>query len=505
MAMYAEPRSAEQLAPLPAGHGDGGAESLDPADWEAFRAAAHTTLDRMIDLQRDIRDQPVWRRVPDAVEARFREGPPRAGAPLEQVLRDVAELVEPYPTGNLHPRWWGWVGGTGSPTGMLADLIASGLNAVAGNFNDAAARVEHQVTRWMASVLGMPAGTDGVITSGGSVANLVGLAVARDAAAGFDVPVRGLKHGHGPGRLVVYASAEVHSSVTKAVQLLGIGRGGLRRLPVDGRYRIDLEALREAIKRDRSAGHVPIAVVGNAGTVNTGAIDDLDALADIARAERLWLHVDGAFGALAALSASLRPLLRGMERADSLAFDFHKWMYVPYEAGAVLVRDGAALRRPFRVAADYLAPPPRGVGAQPDAANDRGPQLSRGFKALKVWMLIKEQGFEKYGRLIEQNVRDIRHLARLIDAHPDLERLAPAPLNVLCYRYAPRESSREAPLNDWNREILMRLQERGIATPSGTILEGRFALRVANVNHRTRREDFELLVRETLRIGRELG
>jgi glutamate/tyrosine decarboxylase-like PLP-dependent enzyme len=274
---------------------------------------------------------------------------------------------------------------------------------------------------------------------------------------------------------------------------------------VDGRYRVRLDSLREAVRGDRAAGHTPVAVVGNAGTVNTGAIDDLDGLADIAAEERLWFHVDGAFGALAALSESLRPLLRGMERADSVAFDFHKWMYVPYEAGAVLVRDRAALRRSFQVAADYLAPPPRGVGAQPDSADERGPQLSRGFKALKVWMLLKEQGLEKYGRLIEQNVRDARYLARLIDGHPDLERLAPAPLNVVCYRFAPRDRLEGAPLNDWNREILMRIQECGIAAPSSTILEGRFALRVANVNHRTRPEDFELLVRETLRVGRELA
>jgi glutamate/tyrosine decarboxylase-like PLP-dependent enzyme len=501
---HADAAHAEVVAPLPARPEGSPQETLDPADWDAFRTAAHATLDRMLDLQRGIRDLPVWRPVPAEVEARFREDPPRAGAPLEEVLRDVAELVEPYPTGNLHPRFWGWVGGTGSPTGMLADMIAAGLNSVAGIFNDAASRVERQVLDWMAVGLGLPQETGGIITSGGSVANLVGLAAARDAAAGFDVPERGLSE-RGPGRLVVYASSEVHSSVTKAVQLLGIGRSGLRKIPVDGRYRVRLDSLREAVRGDRAAGHTPVAVVGNAGTVNTGAIDDLDGLADIAAEERLWFHVDGAFGALAALSESLRPLLRGMERADSVAFDFHKWMYVPYEAGAVLVRDRSALRRSFQVAADYLAPPPRGVGAQPDSADERGPQLSRGFKALKVWMLLKEQGLEKYGRLIEQNVRDARYLARLIDGHPDLERLAPAPLNVVCYRFAPRDRLEGAPLNDWNREILMRIQECGIAAPSSTILEGRFALRVANVNHRTRPEDFELLVRETLRVGRELA
>ncbi|MEN8375147.1 MAG: pyridoxal-dependent decarboxylase [Gemmatimonadota bacterium] len=478
-------------------------ETLDPQDWEGFRTLAHRTLDRMIDLQRDIRDEPVWRQVPDDVERRFQEAAPVDGAPIEEVLRDVAQLVVPYPTGNLHPRFWGWVGGTGSPTGMLGDLIAAGTNSVAGNFNDAAARVEEQVTRWMADAIGMPTGTTGLITSGGSVANLVGLAAARDAVAGFDVPGRGVRAA--PGQLALYASTEVHSSVTKAAQLLGIGRDGLRLIPTDAQYRIDTNLLSRTMREDRADGFVPIGIVGNAGTVNTGAIDDLDRLADIARDESVWLHVDGAFGAVAALSDNLRPLLRGLERADSVALDFHKWMYVPYEAGAVLVRDADALKRPFASDAAYLAPPPRGVGAQPDPANGRGPQLSRGFKALKVWMLIKEQGLAKYGRLVEQNVRDVRHLAALIDSHPDLDRVAPAPLNVVCFRYAPRGAAPDAPLDEWNQEILMRLQERGIAVPSSTVLRGHFVLRVANVNHRTRAEDFDLLVRETLRIGRELS
>ena len=396
------PDRAESEWPSPA-HDGLEWETLDPRDWESFRASAHRALDAMLDLQRGIRAEPVWRALPDDVDRRLRDEAPLEPSTIDDVLADVSRLVVPYPTGNLHPRFWGWVGGTGSPTGMLADMIAASLNSVAGNFNDSAARVETQVLQWMAQALGLPDGTDGVMTSGGSVANLVGLAAARDARAGFDVADRGLDAA--PGALTIYASDEVHSSVTKAAQLLGIGRAGMRLVPVDGRFRIDTARLRAAIAEDRARGAVPLAIVGNAGTVNTGAIDPLEELADIAGETETWFHVDGAFGALAALSPALRPLLRGMERADSVAFDFHKWMYVPYEAGAVLVRDADSLRRPFTTDASYLAPLPRGVGAQPDPANLRGPQLSRGFKALKVWMMIKEQGLAKYGRLVEQNVR----------------------------------------------------------------------------------------------------
>jgi len=472
-------------------------ETLDPSDWEAFRAEAHRMVDRMIEWQRDVRERAAWQAVPEAVEAGYRTSAPAEGVGAAGALADFESMVLPYPTGLQHPRFWGWAGGNGSPMGMLADLLASGMNAVPGNFNDGAARVELQVLEWMKEALGYPREAGGIMLSGGSVANLAGLAVARDEAAGFDVRAHGV--GSAPWRLVLYASTEVHSSVFKAAKLLGLGREAVRLVGVDASYCIRVSELESQIERDRGEGLRPFAIVGTAGTINTGSIDDLNALADVAARERLWFHVDGAFGAMAALSPATRALVDGMSRADSLAFDFHKWMYVNYEAGCVLVRDADAQRRTFAAGGDYLRPLPRGTGSWPDIAGGRGPQLSRGFKALKVWLTVKEHGFAKFGRLVAQNVEQARYLAARIDASTSLERVAPVALNVVAFRAQLPDLTDEA-ADEVNRELLMRLQESGLAVPSGTILDGRFVLRACVCNHRSVRADFDAFVDAAERI-----
>ena len=476
--------------------------SLDPEDWNEVRALGHQMVDRMLELHRTVRDDPPWRPMPDSVREWFQQELPREGQGLEQAYRDFLEYVLPYRTGNVHPRFWGWVSGTGTPGGMLAELLAGGTNAIAGIFNDSASAVHDQVIRTFGAALGFGRDTGGVVVSGGSVANLIGLAVGRDTVLGEWAPWGDA--GSAPGRPVVYASEQTHSSVDKAVHLLGLGRDALRKVPVDPRFRIDMEALAQAVRRDRAAGLRPFCLVGNAGTVNTGAVDDLEGLADLAAEEGLWFHVDGAFGALASLAPELADRVGGLDRADSLAFDFHKWLYIPYEAGAVLVRDAAAMKQSFAVDADYLETMERGVGARPETTRDRSMQLSRGFKALKVWLSVKEYGLARYGRQILQNVVQAGELIDRVESAPDLELSAPTDLNVVCFRYVAG-SDDPAEHDRVNREILMRLHEDGIAVPSYTRIRGRFAIRVAITNHRTRSEDLELLVDAVSRLGREIA
>jgi aromatic-L-amino-acid decarboxylase len=278
-------------------------------------------------------------------------------------------------------------------------------------------------------------------------------------------------------------------------------------IPVDDAFQIDLAALRAAIAQDRRAGHLPFRVVGAAGTTNTGAIDDLGALAEICAEEDLWLHVDGAFGAWAALSPGARHLVAGMERADSLAFDLHKWMYMPYEIGCVLVRQEQAHREAFSLTPAYLAHGEGGnglTGGDLPWFSDYGFQLSRGFRALKAWMSIKEHGARRYGRLIQQNIDQAHYLAGLVDATPELELAAPVPLNVVCFRYVDARLDHAA-LDELNKCIVIALQESGAAVPSGTVVGGRYVLHVANVNHRSHREDFDLFAAEVVRLGKELA
>ncbi|MFL5383175.1 MAG: pyridoxal phosphate-dependent decarboxylase family protein [Longimicrobiaceae bacterium] len=475
--------------------------TLDPPDWDAFRALAHRMVDDTVAHLASLRDQPAWRPMPDDVRGSFAEPLPLEGVGDAAAYEAFAERVRPYPNGNLHPRFWGWVQGTGTPLAMMAEMLAAALNPHLAGFNQAPKLVEEQVIAWLAEMMGFPAASTGVLVAGGTMANVLGLAVARHARAGFDLRAEGLQ-GARP-RMLLYGSSETHGWVKKAAELLGLGSTAFRAIPVDAADRVDVEAMRAAIRADRAAGHHPFCAIGTAGTVNTGATDDLRALAALCREEGLWFHVDGAFGALVRLSDELAPIVAGMEEADSIGFDLHKWMYLPFEAACVLVRDGEVHRDAFSIRASYLSMGERGLTAGGIPFADLGIDLTRNFKALKVWMSLRAHGVRTYARLIEQNVAHALHLAALVEADPSLELLAPVALNVVCFRYAP-EGASEARLDALNQEILLRLQERGIATPSGTTVRGRFAIRVANVNHRSRREDFELLARSVVELGREL-
>ena len=480
----------------------GAEETLDPADWDAFRRFAHGALDDTLDYLATVRERAAWQPVPADIRERLCAPAPVEPEGIEAAYRDFLECVRPFPTGNIHPRFWGWVQGNGTPLGMIAELLAAGMNPNAAAFEHAAAYVELQVLGWFKAIMGFPDSAGGLLVSGGSMANLVGLAAARNNVPGVDARARGL---HAlERRLVLYASSETHSSVRKAVELLGLGTDALRLLQVRDDFRVDPAAVEAAIAADLHRGLHPFCVVANAGTVNTGAIDPLDALADVCRRQSLWLHVDGAFGALAALSPALKPRLAGMDRADSLAFDCHKWMCQPYDVACALVRSAAQHRAAFSVVPDYLEKLPAGLACAPIDFSEYGVQLSRSFRALKLWLSIKAEGLGKFGRLIEQNVAQAAHLTARIEADSSLELLAPAPLNIVNFRYAPPGIAAER-LDDLNCCILIELQERGIAVPSSTRIAGRFSLRVANVNHRSRREDFDLLADETVRLGGRLA
>jgi glutamate/tyrosine decarboxylase-like PLP-dependent enzyme len=333
------------------------------------------------------------------------------------------------------------------------------------------------------------------------MANLVGLTVARNSRAGFDIRAEGV--GAAPKPLRLYASVEVHSSVQKAAELLGLGNKALHLVPVRKDLTIDPVALKAAIREDRERGYLPFCVVGCAGTVNTGATDPLEELADICLAEGLWFHVDGAFGAMAALSPELRHIVKGMERADSLAFDMHKWMYLQYEVGCTLVRNGELHRNAFALTPHYLEHTSRGIGGGDLWFSVYGVELSRAFRALKVWMSIQEHGIDKFGRLIHQNVEQARYLQKLVDGSSALELVADVPMNIVCFRYKGGLSGSED-LDTLNKELLLRLHEGGVAAPSYTVIGGKYALRVCITNHRSTREDFDIFVQEVLRLGKEL-
>ncbi len=473
-------------------------ETLDPQDWEGLRQLGHQMVDDMLEFLKTVQERPVWEKTGEETKSFLQTNLPEQPESVEQVYADFKQYILPYNKGNIHPRFWAWVQGTGTAFGMLADMLASGMNPNAAIGDHAAMYVEAQVIEWSKQMLHYPASASGILLSGGSMANITGLTVARNTHAA--VRQQGLK---ALPQMVLYCSSETHGCNLKAAEVLGLGADSVRKIAVNENYQIQITALRQAIEKDRTAGLLPFCVIGNAGTVNTGAIDDLDAIANICREFNLWFHVDGAFGALAKLTEEYANPLKAIEIADSVAFDFHKWMYVNYEVGCLLVKDREKHRAAFASAPNYLTIHERGLAAGPESLNNYGLELSRGFKALKVWMSLKEHGIEKYRRMIRQNIAQCFYLASLIEKEENLELMAAVSMNIVCYRFNPGGLSDEE-LNVINKEVLMQLQEKGIAAPSSTILHGKYVIRVANVNHRSRKEDFEALVAETVSLGKEL-
>jgi glutamate/tyrosine decarboxylase-like PLP-dependent enzyme len=461
--------------------------TLDPQDWTALRALGHRMMDDMIDHLAGLRDIPVWQAMPPMVREGFKAKLPREGADPASVYARFQRDIQPYVTGNTHPRFFGWVHGGGNAVAMLAELLAGAMNANCGGRDHAGIAVERQVIAWAAAMLGMPETTGGVLLTGSSMANFIAVLCARFRALGPAARQDGI----GPARLVAYAAAGVHRCVPGALDMAGLGASALRRIPVDAEFRMDIAALNEAIAADRAAGDTPFVIVGTAGSVDVGAFDNLTALRRIADREDIWFHVDAAFGALAALSPAHAGLLEGIGTADSVAFDFHKWAQVTYDAGCVLVRDPAIQQATFAQAAPYLEAAPRGLAAGQPWPCDLGPDLSRGFRALKIWMTLSAFGTDGLGRVVSQTCALARYLADRLEQDARFECLAPVPLNIVCFAIRGFTAGQ-------TDNLVADLQEAGLFAPSTTTIAGRRAIRVAIVNHRSEQGDIDALVAEII-------
>lgn len=474
----------------------------DPHDWfagdlpiEEFRALGYRAIDDICGYLETIGDVPVFVPFTAAeVERVFDEPLPEQGQDAGAVLAEWREKVIPNATHLGSPRYFGFVNGSGTQMAILADALAAAVNMNSGGWKPApsATEVERRSLQWLAELIGYPSG-GGLITSGGMMANFTALHTALRNVAPYDTTGDGVQAPERKGRFLVYASDhEGHVSLVRAVDMMNLGRNALRRVPSNEDFTIDVDALRTMLSEDRAAGDIPFCVVAQVGSINVGAIDPLAELADLCEAEGLWLHADGACGAVGAMLPELRPRYEGLERADSVTLDPHKWLYIPYECGCVLMRDPSTQRRAFTMQASYLR------GSQEDAYRghdyyETGPQMSRGFKALKLWMTLKHYGAEGYRRLLRQNVACAHRLDELVRADPDFEALHEPIINLYCFRYAPR-AFREADatvIDGWNQRLADAIQQSGEAFVMTSSVNGRTVLRLSICSHRTTLADID--------------
>lgn len=489
----------ERRAPLAMNHGE-------------FRDAGYRLIDQIADWLGALPERPLTRdESPATLRALLGSHPlPEKGCDASALLDEAAELLFEHSLFNGHPRFMGFVTSSAAPIGALGDALAAAVNPNVGLFQLApiATEIEAQVVRWIAEMLGYSPESGGLLVSGGNMANFVGFLAARKAKARWDVRTAGMSANN--GRMLVYASRETHTWLQKATDLFGLGTDAIRWIAVDDALRMDTAALRARIHADRQAGDLPFLVVGSAGTVSTGAIDPLPELAAICREYGLWFHVDGAYGALAALlldsgEGEVSPDLRGIREADSVAVDPHKWLYAPLEAGCALVRDPALLRDAFS-----FHPPYYNLDEDDTAAinfYEYGPQNSRGFRALKVWLALRQAGREGYVSMISDDIRLSRELYRLAEKHPELQAHTQS-LSITTLRYVPPDLIPGTPeveryLNALSAELLTRLQKSGEAFLSNAVIGETFLLRACIVNFRTSVEDIEALSEIIVRIGRE--
>ncbi|MEO8620142.1 MAG: aspartate aminotransferase family protein [bacterium] len=478
--------------------------------WDAGRARAFGSqvVDLWGELLEQLRSMPVGTgATADDVRAKVTRDVPDEPVPVDELMASLRTLAFEHTTYTGHPAFMAYITGSGTVPGAAADLLAAALNQNVGGWrlSPGATEIELYLGRWFASRLRMPAGAGGYVTSGGAMAAFVALKAARDARAGW--AIRDLGTRAGPP-LTMYASAQVHDVNTRAADMLGLGRDAVRIVPCDERLRMRVDALRAAITRDIRTGHTPIAVVATAGTVSTGAIDPLEEIAAVCAEFGLWMHVDGAYGGVAALTDGLHPLFRGIERADSVALDPHKWLYTPHSGGVIIVRDMQSLANAFAIDPSYVHDDKALTGRGVDMYT-LGPQFSRGFHALKIWVSLLAHGWSAYERRIAHDVVLVRYLYDCVVASPDLEVVGPEPeLSIGCFRYVPRElrgnRSAEPYLNRLNERLMAELQMGGLVFPSNAVIDGKFAVRACVVNFRTEAVDIDTLLAQAVVVGESL-
>jgi len=477
--------------------------------WDAQRAREFA--DRAVDLWQEFLERlpglPVATRANEwEVAGAVAQPVPEEPTPDEELFGYLREVVFDWSVYPGHPRFMGYITGAGTIPGAAADLLAAGVNMNVGGWrlSPSATEIELHLTRWFAEQFGLPEGAGGLMVSGGAMANFVALKAARDRKAGWDVRERGVSGGP---PLVLYASSEVHVVTDRAADMLGLGTEAVHKVPTTADYRMRPDLLREAIRRDRGAGLRPFAVVATAGTVATGAIDPLGEIADICAQEGLWMHVDAAYGGPAVLADDLRPLFAGIERADSIAFDPHKWLYTPHSGGCVLVRDLQHLADAFAVHPTYIHEDKERSGHGLDIGM-LGPQFSRGFQALKVWVSLLAHGRRAYAERISHDAALARYMSARVEQRPEFELAAPVNLSICCFRYVPPGlplgAEREDYLSELNERLMTEVQLDGRAYCSNAVLGERFVLRACIVNYRTEAEDVDALLDVAAELGARL-
>jgi aromatic-L-amino-acid/L-tryptophan decarboxylase len=484
-------------------------ERAHTLDAEEFRRIAYHAVDLAAEHLFGIRERPVFKPMtPDERAELLQEPMPADGMATDAILEHLRTRVMPHPMGNGHPRFFGWVN---SPPAMLAvatEIIAAAINPSCAGGDHAAIYLERCAVRWLVELVGFPTeGSMGILVSGASMATLTAFAAARHRAAvrhGWNVRDDGLQSGHPP--LIIYMSSEGHGCFRKAAELLGLGTAAIRTIPVDDAFHMEVPALESAIAEDRAGGREPFCVAVSAGTVNTGAIDPLDKVADLCAKEDLWMHVDGAYGAVGVLDPEVAPRFNGLARADSVALDPHKWLSVPVECGCVFVRDGAMLRQAFSLVPPYVRTEEgKGFGGLP-WYSEYGFQQTRGFRALKLWVTLAHAGRDRIASIVSRHIRLARRLASILADAPDFEVLAPVELSIVCFRYVPaaiRDDDKK--LNDLNQRLIENVQAGGEAFVSGTTLNTRTALRACVLHYATTEDDIKALVEIVRHAGSTLA